>query len=303
MENKLIKRTFSALKKGIAPGGTCPDEMDLSRFAEGGMDEKKRAFVEEHLISCQKCCDYVVSLHKVMHFPADEPLPEVPKEQVRKLADLLADRAQEKGRAPIGKKLSGFLKEFISFDFIRLPLPLAVKSCAAAVVVLLMFSATYLYYQQSIPLSLTMEVVGKTRVMTTRGTPGEKAVETVLAEGDTLFSNDYCRIHFELSRDAYAYVLYYDSRGELHQLYPDPASKKPQELKANTPYTVPAADDQWFQLDDNRGTETVFMLASPTPISGLKDMYPSIQGLSREAVLDLFKSSAPVFKVLSFQHE
>ena len=166
-----------------------------------------------------------------------------------------------------------------------------------------MFSATYLYYQQTMPLSLTMEVVGKTRVMTTRGTPGEKAVETIVAEGDTLFSDDYCRIHFELNRDAYAYVLYYDSRGELHQLYPDPASRMPQALKANTPYTVPAADDQWFQLDDNRGTETVFMLASPTPLSNLKDIYPSIQGLSREAVLDLFKNSAPVFKVLSFQHQ
>lgn len=303
MESKLIKRTFSALKKGITAGGTCPDEMDLSRFAEGGMDGEKRVTVEEHLISCQKCCDYVVSLHRVMHFPADEPLPEIPRQQVRKVNALVKDRGREKASQSNLERLSRFLKDLFSFDFIRLPLPVAVKSCAAAAVIILMFSATYLYYQQTIPLSLTMEVVGKTRVMTTRGTPGEKAVETIVTEGDTLFSKDFCRIHFELSRDAYAYVLYYDSRGEIHQLYPDPASKTPQELKANTAYTVPAADDQWFQLDDNRGTETVFMLASPTPISSLKDMYPSIQGLSREAVLDLFKRSAPVFKVLSFQHE
>jgi len=303
MENKLIKRTFSAIKKCVTPGGTCPDEMELSRFAEGSMDEKKRVLVEEHLISCQKCCDYVVSLHRVIHFPGDETLPGVPQEQVRKVNALVKDRGREKDSVSNLERLSRFLKDFFNFDFIRLPLPRAVKSCAAAAVVILMFSATYLYYQQTVPLSLTMEVVGKTRVMATRGTPGEKTVETIIKEGDTLFANDYCRINFELNRDAYAYVLYYDSKGEIHQLFPDPASKTPQEIKANTPYTVPAADDQWFQLDHNRGTETVFMVASTTPISSLKDMYPSIQGLSREAVLDLFKSSAPVFKVLSFQHQ
>jgi hypothetical protein len=303
MENKLIKRAFAAIQKEVTPKGTCPEETDLTRFAEGGMDEKKRVPLEEHLISCQKCCDYVVSLHKVIHFPGDEPLPEVPVVQVRRAGELVEDKTRESGSAGNLEILYRFLKDFFSFDFIRLPLPVVLKSCAAAALVILMFSATYLYYQQTIPLSLTMEVVGKTRVMTTRGIPGEKAVETIVAEGDTLFSNDYCRIHFELNRDAYAYVLYYDSRGEIHQLYPDPASETPQELKANTPYTVPAADDQWFQLDDNRGTETVFMLASPKPLSSLTDIYPSIQGLSREAVLDLFKNSAPVFKVLSFQHQ
>ena len=85
MENKLIKRAFAAIQKEVTPKGTCPDETDLTRFAEGGMDEKKRVPLEEHLISCQKCCDYVVSLHKVIHFPADEILPEVPREQVRKV--------------------------------------------------------------------------------------------------------------------------------------------------------------------------------------------------------------------------
>jgi len=303
MENKLIKRAFAAIQKEVTPKGTCPDEMELSCFAEGGMDEKKRVLVEEHLVSCPKCCDYVVALHRVIHFPGDETLPGVPQEQVRKVNVLVKDRGREKDSVSNLQRLSRFLKDFFSFDFIGQPLPLAVKSCAAAAVVILMFFATYFYYQQTIPLSVTMEVVGKTRVMATRGTPGEKTVETIIKEGDTLFANDYCRINFELNRDAYAYVLYYDSKGEIHQLFPDPASKTPQEIKANTPYTVPAADDQWFQLDHNRGTETVFMVASTTPISSLKDMYPSIQGLSREAVLDLFKSSAPVFKVLSFQHQ
>jgi hypothetical protein len=303
MENQLIKKIFSAMKKDISPMGTCPDEIDLFRFVEGSMDEKKRVLLEEHLISCPKCCDYVVSLNKVIHFPGDEALPEVPLEQVRKVDALVKDGERKNGSASNLEQLFRFLKDFFSFDFIGKPLPVVVKSCAAAVVVIAMFSATYLYYQQGIPLSVNMEVVGKTRAITTRGTPGEKAIEAIISEGDTYFSNDYCRINFELNKDAYAYVLYYDSGGKIHQLYPDPARKTLQKLKAKTPYTVPTADDQWFQLDDNPGTETVFMLASTTPISSLQDIYPSIQGLSREAVLELFKSKAAVFKTLSFQHQ
>jgi len=45
-----------------------------------------------------------------------------------------------------------------------------------------------------------MEVIGKTRVITTRGTPGEEIVEKIIREGDTLYSNGYGRINFELDK-------------------------------------------------------------------------------------------------------
>ena len=179
MENRLIKSILSVIKKEVTPKGTCPDEIDLTLFAEGEMDKTNRVLVEEHLVSCSHCCDYVVALHKVIHFPGDETLPGVPRAQIRKLNALVEDRERETVSARKMERLSQFLKDFFSFG---LPLPVTVKSCAAAGIVLLMFSATYLYYQQSMPLGVNMEIIGKTRVMTTRGTPGEKTIETIIKE-------------------------------------------------------------------------------------------------------------------------
>jgi len=86
-------------------------------------------------------------------------------------------------------------------------------------------------------------------------------------------------------------------------LYPDPAIETPQKVKGNTPYTIPAEENNWFKLDNHRGVETVFVLASHQPISGLKENFNAIQGLNKEKVLEVFKSKATVLKTLSFNHQ
>ena len=148
-----------------------------------------------------------------------------------------------------------------------------------------------------------MELVSKSSTLTTRGTTGDKEVEKIIKEGDTLYSNDFCRISFELDKNAYAYILYYDSTGNLEQLYPDPKVIKPLKVMAKTTYVIPPGDDSWFQLDEQTGTETVYMVASEEPLSNLKEVVVSLQGSSREKVLETLKTHAPVVKVLNFKHQ
>ena len=147
-----------------------------------------------------------------------------------------------------------------------------------------------------------MEVIGKSGVEATRGIPGKK-VEKIIDEGDALLSNDYCRINFEIDHDAYAYVLFHDSMGKLHQLYPDPATETPQKVKGKTKYTIPEGENSWFRLNDTVGTETVFVLASQKPIGDLKETFDSIQSLNKEEVLELLKTKANVLKALNFKHQ
>ena len=147
-----------------------------------------------------------------------------------------------------------------------------------------------------------MEVVGKSGVEATRGIPGKK-VEKIIDEGDALLSNDYCRINFEIDHDAYAYVLFHDSMGKLHQLYPDPAIEDPQKSKGKVKYTIPQGENNWYKLNDHTGTETVFVLASKRPIADLKGDLKSIQSLNKEDLLKLFKTKTNTLKVLSFKHE
>ena len=298
MEDKLIKTAFKEMKRKMPTHKGCPDEADICRFVEGGMDEKASEGIEKHLVSCPTCCDYVVSLNRVINFSEEENLPEVPPEQIQAV-----DRLVKGGDSRAKGGLFKSLKDFLSLDWMMQPMPVMVKSCAAALVVLFIFSTLYIYYQQSTSLGVRMELVSKASPITTRGTTGDKEVEKIIKEGDTLYSNDFCRITFELGKNAYAYILYYDSKDTLKQLYPDPGAIIPQKIMANTTYVIPPGEDSWFQLDEQTGEETVFMLASEKPLSNLKEVYPSLQGASREEVLTTLQSKAPVVKVLNFQHK
>ena len=133
--------------------------------------------------------------------------------------------------------------------------------------------------------------------------PTGEIVEKVVKEGDTLFSHDYCRINFELDRDAYAYVVYFDSKDRLHQLYPDPSLPMPQKVKGKKSYTIPEGADNWFQLDNQTGRETVFVLASREPIKDFNEIISTLEGLDREEILRTLESKAPVLEVLSFNHQ
>ncbi len=305
MEDKLIKDVFKGMKKELPKHGECPDETDLACFEEGTLDERERERIEKHLISCSKCCDYVVCLNKVIHFSEEESLPEIPTGQLKKVSALVKGREKEVRTKDIASSLTGIIqsmREFFDFSWIAQPIPVAVRSGALALLVLLIVSTTFLYQQQGAPISVTMEVIGKTSEIATRGTAGGETIEKIVKDGDTLYSDDYCRINFETDQDAYAYVLYYDSTGNLHQLYPDPDTEIPQKVKGNTAYTIPEGENKWFQLDNRSGTETVFVLASSKPISNLKEMFAAVQGKSAEEVLEVFKSKANVLKTLSFNH-
>ena len=297
MEDKLIKAALKEMRSQMPTHKGCPDEADICRFLEGVMDENASERIEKHLISCPTCCDYVVSLNKVINFPEEETLPEVPQEQI-----MAVDRLVKGGDSREKGNLFQSIKDFLTLDWLMQPMPVMVKSCAAALVVLFIFSTLYIYYQQSTSLGVQMALVSKTSTITTRGTTGDKEVEKIIKEGDTLYSNDYCRISFELGKNAYAYIIYLNSKGTLEQLYPGPRAIRPQKVLGNTRYVIPPGDDSWFQLDEQTGTETVFLVASEEPISNLKEVYTSLQGAGRKEVLKTLKSTAPVVKVLNFQH-
>ncbi len=309
MENELIKKALKEMKNELPKAEKCPDGADLSRFAEGTTDEKESEVMAEHLVSCSTCCDYVVSLNKVINFPSEERLPEVPDEQLRKVCEVCVPVKDKKKNVHLESiasslaRITQSIKELFTFNWVAQPIPVAVRSGALALVVLLVVSTTFLYFQQEGEMGVYMEIVGKTRTIPTRGVPGGETIEKIIKEGDTLFSDDYCRINFELDQDAYAYVLYHDSSSKLRQLYPDPAIAIPQKTKGNTKYTIPEGENNWFQLDKHSGTETVFVLASREPIRDFNETINTFQGKNAKEALELFENKATVLKVLNFKHQ
>jgi hypothetical protein len=307
VEDKLLKETYSKARKAMAKKGECPDEANLCRFAEGLMDEKEIERLEAHLVSCPACCNYVVALNRVIHFPAEEKLPDVTAEQIKKATQACAIELDKGIRMPklvkegFADQVIGFFKSFFSFDWLAQPLPVLVRSGAVALLLILIVSAGYVYYQQALPIGVKMEMAANTRIVV-RGVPTEDRIQKIVEEGDILFSNDFCRINFELDKNAYVYVVHHDSKGALHQLYPDPAIADPPKVKGKTSYTIPEGKDNWFQLDDHTGNETIFLLASNRPIPDFNSTIDKVSGLSREEVAKNLEREGRIMKVLNFEH-
>ena len=98
MEDTLIKTAFKEMKSKMPEKKGCPDDTDICRFVEGGMDEKASERIEKHLVSCPTCCDYVVSLNRVITFSEEENLPEVPPEKIRAVDQLLKEMSETFGQ-------------------------------------------------------------------------------------------------------------------------------------------------------------------------------------------------------------
>lgn len=176
---------------------------------------------------------------------------------------------------------------------------MSVKFKPFTTIIILFLFALYFFYQQSTSLNVQMKVTSKSGTITANGTTD---IEKTITEGDTLYSNDYCRISFELGKNAYAYILYLNSTGTLKQLYPSPKAIRPQKVLGKTTYVIPPGDDSWFQLDEQTGTETVFMATSEEPLTNIKELLTSLHGSTREEVLKALQSKVPVVKILNFQH-
>ena len=111
-------------------------------------------------------------------------------------------------------------------------------------------------------LNISMNVIGQ------RKQSDGSYREVLVSEGSLLRSHDNFQVHVESSRPAYLYVLLYDSQGHASQLFPDAKRNQSAFVSARNGTVVPDRDI-WFWLDENRGTETIYVLASAKPLADI----------------------------------
>lgn len=86
----------------------------------------------------------------------------------------------------------------------------------------------------------------------------------VLRSGMKLKSGDQFRIRLQVSRDCYVYVVNLDSRQNVNLLFPQNPAKA-EMTKANVERELPKGMN-WFTLDDNPGMESLYLIATRTPL-------------------------------------
>lgn len=125
------------------------------------------------------------------------------------------------------------------------------------------------------PLELSMNIIGQ------REDSDGTVSEVIIREGGLLHSYDNFQVHFSSNKDAYIYILIYDSTGEASQLFPDPKIPLSNKIDTGKDYSVPA-EGQWFWLDENIGTETIYVLASEKSLDNIEQMLSKMEGVTSE---------------------
>lgn len=125
------------------------------------------------------------------------------------------------------------------------------------------------------PLELSMNIIGQ------REEADGTVSEVIIREGGILHSYDNFQVHFNTNKETYVYILIFDSKGEAKQLFPDPKISLSNKIVAGREYSVPTAG-QWFWLDENIGIETIYVLASETPLDNIQSILKEMAGVTAQ---------------------
>ena len=102
--------------------------------------------------------------------------------------------------------------------------------------------------------------------------------DTILKTGDQL------KMLVELQKKCFVYLIYHTGQDELHMLFPYEFQQFTSDYELFKKYYIPQGD-KWFELDEDVGQETFYLLASAQRLFVL------------EALLGEYKSAAAVKKL------
>ena len=111
----------------------------------------------------------------------------------------------------------------------------------------------------------------------------DKGWEGVMVpEGGTLHSKDNIKVFFRTNEDCYVYILAFGSSGVADRLFPNAQVNLSNRVQGRVEYYVPPGED-WFWLDENTGTETMFVVASYKPLTDIDKLLVEMEHASNQA--------------------
>jgi len=98
-------------------------------------------------------------------------------------------------------------------------------------------------------------------------------------------AGDKLKITFKTNCDCYVYIIGIDATGYVAQVFPDPDYTTGNPVEADRQYTLPE-DNSWWGLDEYRGTETVYFVASHTQRADIEAAIAKLAGTERRVAAD-----------------
>ncbi|ODS31608.1 MAG: protease [Candidatus Scalindua rubra] len=298
---------------------TCPSEEIIACYLDNLLNDTEREKVVEHLTRCEDCLQQTMLLHSLRKETKENGYIETPTEATELAKNIVPESSV--------KSLINIISEFVG-NTIRAKRGYRLVSYGSIALIALLSIGIYSIMftrEPTIPydydiyntrgstptqidelteqaktetsLDLSMNIIGQRK--DTDGSVSRVTIE----EGSILQSKDKFKVQFEINKDAYAYIIIHDSLNKANLLFPDPKIKLYNNVKANTSHTVPISD-YWFWLDENVGIETVYVLASESPLDNIKALLLEMEDVDepKKKVMEFVKGKASVVRAISFRH-
>jgi hypothetical protein len=102
-----------------------------------------------------------------------------------------------------------------------------------------------------------------------KGTQGLELIS--IARDATLKTGDRLKLLIELKKKCFVYVIYRSSQGKVALLFPYEVRQFADDYITGKKYFIPQGD-RWFELDENKGEETFYLLASAQRLTELETL-------------------------------
>jgi len=281
MTDKIIdslKEAFMKDKKNMVDD--CPMANKISSYAFGELGPQESAKVKDHLTTCRSCLDLYMDLRM-----AEEDAKNAKDEPVKVLPGL--QEAIDKGKKPAEspfKKIIDAISDFFGKGFSLKPV------AAFATAVLVVFIGIYVF-RDSAPYNIQIMMHGRTQIGFRGGQPEYN--EFVVESGGVMKSGDYFRFQTKIDKDAYVYVVFQDSSGNIE-------SMEKGFIAGGKDFFLPDGN-KWFHLDENTGTEKLYLLASKNKIDDFEKRIDDLKSGGIETIEKVFPKAS--IQSFSFKHQ
>ena len=242
-----LKKAFMSDKTNSEEPCSMADQVTDYAFGELNTDEGLK--VREHIQTCRHCLELYMDIRL-----AEEETNQVQNEKVEVLPGL--QKAIDKSKKPeasflgkLGNLISGFFAGGINFK------PVAVFATLFIVL------SVGIYMIQDIspndPYAVDIILQGKTPIGFRGGLTEYKEFE--VQSGGALESGDLFRFQFKIDDDAYLYIVFHDSLGNIRSL-------EKGFVLGETDIFLPD-ETNWYQLGENKGTEKLYLVVSREKIN------------------------------------
>ena len=259
----------------------CPMAEQTSAYAFGELSPEESEKTRDHLKSCRYCLDLYMDIRV-----AEGDAEKLKDKNVEVLPGL--QKAIDKGKKPTvspWQKISDAISDFFGGGFSFKPV------AALATVCLVMFFSIYvLMDNQGSPYAIKINLQGRTQTDFRGGQPEYK--EFQVQPGGELKSGDYFRFQTKIDKDAYVYVIFQDSSGAIQSL-------EKGFIAGGKSFFLPDGD-KWYHLDENTGTEKIYLLASKDRIKDFRKRVEELKGMGIDNIEKVF--SEATVQVFSFKH-